>query len=175
MAHSRVRLPDSPGRDLRYKPGVRRSSMEQQDLSAVWALSWPLVPSLPPRCQGQRPSGKPILWETPYWEFPGQVLTGVKASALGSTFHGLGHNSAAVTASCPVSTLLGRRHHLGVFPINPTGGCVPVAQERCVVVTLNLAFGIIIHNQGYVEAMAEWPEYGLYHLGRHCLAILPNL
>lgn len=42
-------------------------------------------------------------------------------------------------------------------------------------VTLNLAFGIIIHSQGYADTLKEWPENGLYYLKRHCLAILPSL
>lgn len=127
----------------------------------------PFAPTfLPPRCPGQRPSSKPALWETPCREFPGQVLTGVKPSALGSTFHGSVYTRAAVTAVCPVSTLPGRRHHLEVCPINLTEGCVPITQERCLVVTLSLAFGVIIYSQGYVEAVTEWPEHGLYHPGK---------
>lgn len=145
----------------------RRSTEEQQGLSAVCILSWPFCTHLPPpRCTGQRPSSKPALWESPCWEFPGQVLTGVKASALGSSFYGSVYTRAAVTALCPVSTLLGRRRHLGVCPISLTEGCVPITQERCLVVTLSLAFGVIIYSQGYVEAMIEWPEHGLYHPGK---------
>lgn len=34
------------------------------------------------------------------------------------------------------------------------------------VVTLSLAFGTIIHSQGHVATMTEWPEHELYHPGK---------
>lgn len=77
---------------------------EQVGLSAVCVLNRPFAPSLPSGAQVKDQVANLSPWETPYREFPGQILTGVKASALGSTFHGSGHNRAAVTALCSVST-----------------------------------------------------------------------
>lgn len=127
----------------------------------------PLHPAfLLSRCPGQRPSSKPALWETPC---PGISRTSPdwsKGLSPGLHLPWLSLQQNSSHSLVPVRPLLGKRQHLSVCPINLTGGCVPITQERCLRVTLSLAFGVIIHSQGYVEAMTEWPEHGWDHQGK---------